>query len=353
ALLMLFFICFPLQAFNRYPIKIFSKKQLFISPESNLTNSRNKIISTFNLDSDIKKTRVSNTPLLIATVSQTEKNFDVAPNEVTLNNKKPFIWGNIIFLLLVITPIVFYHRSTVKNLTQSKKETENKNESLTIANKELYRFVYSASHDLRSPLNSVKGLVEIAQEEENIHQIKDYLNLMHESLTRQDRFIGDIIDYSRNKRNLKCVESVSLNKLADEIIAQHQYMQKAHAITFKKDISVDEIIIDNLRLRIILNNLFSNAIKYSDDSKENKQITIKTYENNSSYVIEIDDNGIGIDEENLGKIFDMFFVANDKTGSGLGLYIVKEAAECLDGNIEVSSKKGIGTTFTLTLPKLI
>ncbi|ESU22856.1 histidine kinase [Flavobacterium enshiense DK69] len=288
----------------------------------------------------------------MATPSETGKNQVVAPNEVNLNNKNYFIWGNVIFLLLVICPIVLYYRSTLKNLIRSKKETEEQNNDLTVANKELYRFVYSASHDLRSPINSVKGLIEIAQEEEDIRKIKDYLNLMHESLTQQDQFISDIIDYSRNKRKQQCIELVSLDKLIDEIIGQHQYMNKAHSIIFTKDISADNIITDSLRVRIILNNLLSNAIKYSDENKDNKQIAIKTYDRNPFYVIEIEDNGIGINRENQDKIFDMFFVTNEKMGSGLGLYIAKEAAECLNGNIAVHSEKNIGTTFTVTLPKL-
>jgi signal transduction histidine kinase len=324
----------------------------FISAESNFAKRQKHVVNTIYSASHFKTSLVTNTPLLITTLSGTEKKQTVAPNEVNLSNKKYFIWGNVIFLLLIICPIVLYYRSTIKNLLRSKKETEEQNDTLTVANKELHRFVYSASHDLRSPINSVRGLIEIAREEENILQIKDYLNLMHESLTQQDQFISDIIDYSRNKRKQQCIETVSLDKLIDEIIAQHQYMKKANSITFKKDISTDVIITDSLRVKIILNNLLSNAIKYSDDNKNNKQIEIKTWENHPSYVIEIEDNGVGINKENLEKIFDMFFVTNEKMGSGLGLYIAKEAAECLNGNITVNSEKNIGTTFRVTIPKL-
>ncbi|WP_051385103.1 sensor histidine kinase [Flavobacterium enshiense] len=351
-LVTLFLTCSSFIHSSHSSLKRSSKELAIVSSESNFTKRPKQIVNTSHLGSGFRKRLVSNTHLLMATPSETGKNQVVAPNEVNLNNKNYFIWGNVIFLLLVICPIVLYYRSTLKNLIRSKKETEEQNNDLTVANKELYRFVYSASHDLRSPINSVKGLIEIAQEEEDIRKIKDYLNLMHESLTQQDQFISDIIDYSRNKRKQQCIELVSLDKLIDEIIGQHQYMNKAHSIIFTKDISADNIITDSLRVRIILNNLLSNAIKYSDENKDNKQIAIKTYDRNPFYVIEIEDNGIGINRENQDKIFDMFFVTNEKMGSGLGLYIAKEAAECLNGNIAVHSEKNIGTTFTVTLPKL-
>jgi hypothetical protein len=239
----------------------------------------------------------------------------------------------------------------VKNLLLSKKATEVQNDNLTTVNKELDRFVYSASHDLRSPMISVKGLIEIAQEEDDISQIKEYLTLMHESLTQQDKFISDIIDYSRNKQKQVCIELVSLNKLIDDAIAQHQHIKEAHTITIKKEILTDEIVTDGLRVRIILNNLISNAVKYSDANKDAKQIAIKTYEKGPFYVIEIEDNGVGIKEEHLARIFEMFFVTDSNMGSGLGLYIVKEATEYLNGTIVVNSEKNIGSTFTVTIPK--
>lgn len=350
-LMLLFLTSYSLPAFNHHQTKNSSEPLAFRSTESNFTKRKKQMVNAFYSDSHLRTSLASNAPVLITTLSGTEKKQSVAPNEVNLN-RTYFIWGNVIFLLSVICLIILYYRSALKNLIQSKKETEEQNNTLTAANKELYRFVYSASHDLRSPISSVKGLIEIAREEENIHQIKDYLNLMHESLTQQDQFISDIIDYSRNKRKQQCIEAVSLDKLIEEIIAQHQYMQKAHSISFKKDISTDMIITDSLRVRIILNNLLSNAIKYSDDNKNHKQIAIKTYENHPYYVIQIEDNGIGINKENLEKIFDMFFVTNEKMGSGLGLYIAKEAAECMNGTIKVNSEKNIGTTFTVSLPKL-
>jgi signal transduction histidine kinase len=280
-----------------------------------------------------------------------ERNFSNTLAEGSRKIKDYLIFTNIFFILIIICSVGLYYSIMVKKLLHSKIETEVKNEDLTIANKELDKFVYSASHDLRSPITSVKGLIEIAQTEEDISQIKEYLDLMHESLTKQDQFISDIIDYSRNKRKQLIIEPVSLNQLIDDVIAQHQHIKTESAITIEKDIMVDTIQSDSLRLKIILNNLISNAIKYSDKNKENSYIAIKTSNDDTFYKIEINDNGIGIRKEFLSRIFEMFFVTNNNMGSGLGLYIVKEAVENLCGNIEVDSEINIGSTFTVTIPK--
>lgn len=303
------------------------------------------------LNTEIRQKVFSSNTILNSTFSVAAINYTAALNEDPLKKGINLLIVNIFFTLIIISSLVIYHTSTVKKLIRSKKETEIQNDDLKIANKELDRVVYSVSHDLRSPILSVKGLIEIAQEEENVSRIKEYLTMMNQSLTQQNQFISDIIDYCRNKRKQVCNEPVDLNHLIDEVTAQHQYIKEAHTITVKKNILTNEIITDGLRIRIILNNLISNAIKYSDVKKESRQISIRTREKDSSYIIEIEDNGIGIKKEFLGQIFDMFFVTDNATGSGLGLYIAKEAAEYLHGNISADSEENVGTTFTVTIPK--
>lgn len=285
-------------------------------------------------------------------LSKVERNYSNTLSEGTRKIENYLIYTNIFFILIIISTLTYYHFVMIKKLTLSKKEIEVHNENLTIANRELDKFVYSASHDLRSPITSLKGLIEIAQDENDLEQIKKYMHMMHESLTKQDQFISDIIDYSRNKRKQLVFEMVSLGKLIDDAISQHQHLKDADNIIIKKNIAVDKISSDSLRLKIILNNLISNAIKYSDNKKKEKHIVIKTNERNGFYTIEINDNGIGIKDEFKNKIFEMFFVTNNNVGSGLGLYIAKEAAENLNGSISVTTKINEGSTFTVNLPKL-
>jgi signal transduction histidine kinase len=108
---------------------------------------------------------------------------------------------------------------------------------------------------------------------------------------------------------------------------------------------------DATRVRIVLANLLSNAFKYSKPAKENAFIKIGSIRTPTHIEIAIHDNGTGIDQQYLPKIFDMFFQANDNSeGSGLGLYIVKETLEKIQGEIRVQSEVGKGTEFVITLP---
>ncbi|MFH6958244.1 sensor histidine kinase [Flavobacterium aquidurense] len=279
-----------------------------------------------------------------------ERNFSNTLGEGTRKIKSLLIITNIVFILIIILSVCSYYSIMVRRLLASKKETEIKNEDLIVVNRELDRFVYSASHDLRSPITSLKGLIEITQLEDDIDQIKDYLHLMHQSLAKQDQFINDIIDYSKNKRKQVIVEPVSLKELFDEAIAQLMHIENANKITFTQELQVDHIQSDGLRLKIIISNLISNAIKYADNSKEEMFIAIKTYIADGCHKIEIADNGIGINDEFKDFIFEMYFGTDKNKGSGLGLYIVKEAIEHIKGNISVCSESTIGTKFTVTIP---
>lgn len=279
-----------------------------------------------------------------------ERNFSNTLGEGTRKIKNLLIITNIVFILIIVLSVCYYYSIMVKRLLVSKKEIEVKNENLLIVNRELDRFVYSASHDLRSPITSLKGLIEITQLEDDIVQIKDYLRLMHQSLTKQDQFIIDIIDYSKNKRKQVVMEPVSLKELFDEAISQLMHIENASRITFTKELLVDEIHSDSLRLRIIISNLISNAIKYADINKQEMYITVKTYFADGYNKIEVTDNGIGIKEEFKDTIFEMYFGTNKNKGSGLGLYIVKEAVENIKGNISVISESNIGSKFIVTIP---
>ncbi|CAD0003812.1 sensor histidine kinase [Flavobacterium chungangense] len=279
-----------------------------------------------------------------------ERNFSNIISDGTRKIKNSLIITNIIFTLIIVCSVSFYYSIMVKRLLASKKEAEAKNENLILVNHELDRFVYSASHDLRSPITSLKGLIEITQLEDDIVQIKEYLGLMYQSLVRQDQFISDIIDYSKNKRKQIIIEPVSLKEIFDEEISQLMHIENANRIIFKQDILADQIQSDRLRLKIIISNLLSNAIKYADTSKEEMIISINTYNQDDLTKIEITDNGIGIKNEFKEHIFEMYFGTNKNKGSGLGLYIVKEAVENIRGNISLISESNIGSTFTLTIP---
>jgi signal transduction histidine kinase len=251
---------------------------------------------------------------------------------------------NVVMTLLIIGSASGYAMVMIHRLREN-------NADLSRTNHELDKFVYSASHDLRAPISSLSGLIEIAMVEGDVNQIKSYLALMKTTLSKQDEFIREIIDFSRNKRTVVHRKEINLNTLFDQVIARHQYMPGAHDITIRKEITDPILWVDGLRLEIVMNNIISNAIKYHDKSKEEKYILIKSYRKNGMRVIEIADNGQGILKEYHEKIFDMFFVTpNSQKGSGLGLYITKETITRLKGTIRVESESRTGSNFIINIP---
>lgn len=255
--------------------------------------------------------------------------------------------------------------SAIQNaLRQKKAEVErNKAESslleqntqLTKINKELDRFVYSASHDLRAPLKSILGLVRLAKvdcKEGNIELLQECLMMIEQSIFKLDTTIKEIINYSRNTRTEIYKENIHLQTLMDEVFENLQYIEGTEKI--EKEITIDEtipLISDPDRLKIIFNNIISNAIKYHDQEKKRSFISVKIKVNKTKALVEIKDNGIGIESEYISNIFNMFYRGTEKSeGSGLGLYIVKETLEKLKGTIQVSSEIQKGTKFTLEIP---
>ncbi|KIA97401.1 histidine kinase [Flavobacterium sp. KMS] len=333
-------------------IKEWEQADQLINQIAEIGKEIDKKIKSSSLKPEDQKAFLSLISIISDRLTINERNFSNTLGEGTRTIKDRLIFTNIFFILIIISSVCIYYSIMVKRIIASKREIEVKNENLTLANKELDRFVYSASHDLRSPITSLKGLIEITQMEDDLEQIREYLNLMSQSLIKQDQFINDIIDYSKNKRKDVVLETVSLVSLFEGAIIQHTHIKNADRIMLDIDIMADKVQSDSLRLKIIVNNLLSNAIKYADESKDVMRISIKTYLEGNFYKIEVTDNGIGIKPESKGHIFEMFYVVDSNKGSGLGLYIAQEAIKSLNGTIELESEFTIGSKFTVTIPKL-
>lgn len=227
-------------------------------------------------------------------------------------------------------------------------------EELMKINKELDSFVYSVSHNLRAPLRSVLGLINLArmEDEKKGKHFSDYFSMMEQSIHKLDDTLKEILDYSRNARQDLTIEEIDIHQLVNDNLERMQYMPGSSLIV--KDIRIDETVplfSDKYRLSVIFNNIISNAIKYFDEHKADPflRISITIYENNVH--MEFEDNGIGIDPEYLNKVFDMFFRATpNNEGAGLGLYIVQEAVEKLKGTVEIKSQLRKGTNFIIDIP---
>jgi PAS domain S-box-containing protein len=249
-----------------------------------------------------------------------------------------------------VTGLTIYSR----DITQQR-EAEDllkaQNEELTKINSELDQFVYSASHDLKAPLMSVKGLVNMIKIDPDKKNIDHYLHLIENSICKLDYFINDIIHYSRNSRMEIMPSKIDFRELVKESIDSLKYMQDADLV--RSIINIEEeapFYSDHSRLLIIFNNIISNAVRYQDKDKESfLKIDVKT--RHEKTIIEFVDNGVGIAEEFQENVFKMFFRASyESKGSGLGLYIVKGTIEKLNGKISVQSKLGEGTKFYIEVP---
>jgi PAS domain S-box-containing protein len=225
------------------------------------------------------------------------------------------------------------------------------NQELAKTNAELDQFVYRASHDLRAPLASIMGLVEIGLRA-NPDEMKFCFQMINERAQAQDQFIHDIISYSRNARLTPSFEKINIKTFALETIQTLFFMDGAEKIKINVEASAQlEIITDPIRLRSIINNLVSNAIKYRDASKSLQFITVNCTSDNANWVLGVIDNGIGIVADRQDKIFNMFYRGTERSsGSGLGLFIVKEMVEKLGGSINFESEYGKGSHFKVTLP---
>lgn len=242
-------------------------------------------------------------------------------------------------------------RKIEENRVKTKEELQHKNAELEKANNELDHFVYSASHDLKSPLTSILGLINVAKHDIDDSASLHYFGMIEARVDKLNGFIKDIISISRNTRTEIEHEQVDMEALIDDIIILNQYSDPDQKISFIKEIALDrKILIDKARIEIILNNLISNAIKYQVRENADKWVKIKTKIEDDYLLLEVCDNGEGIASEHLDKIYNMFFRANQHSdGSGLGLYIVKNVVEKLNGQIKIESVEHQGTKVIVSI----
>jgi PAS domain S-box-containing protein len=233
------------------------------------------------------------------------------------------------------------------DITERKKVEE----ELKIRNTELDNFVYKVSHDLRAPLSSILGLVNLAKLPGNDDNLKDYLPLVGQKVSQLDHFISDVLSHSKNLKLDVRTDLVDLQKVIEQTFTDLSYLTGANQI--RKEIKVEghDLFSDPWRIEEIFRNLVSNAIKYRRLDNPDPLIEVSAYSTEHATEISFKDNGIGIAEESLDHIFEMFYRASGQSeGSGLGLYIVKNAVDKLGGVVMVDSKLGEGTTFKMVLP---
>jgi two-component system, sensor histidine kinase and response regulator len=227
-----------------------------------------------------------------------------------------------------------------------------KNAELQTAYEELGKFAHSVTHDLRGPLMSIMGAINIANSIDNIEEIRDIISMIEIAIKKLDEFIRSIHEYYSIKKGVIMYESVNFEHFIKDLMSFFQISQKIDGISVKYSVLQPELFeSDIVSLKIILINLISNAFKYQRKDEPNKMVEVKIEVINNTAYIEVTDNGIGIQQKHIDKIFDMFYrVANEQPGSGFGLFNVKDALNKLNGRIEVFSELHKGSTFKLIIP---
>jgi signal transduction histidine kinase len=237
-------------------------------------------------------------------------------------------------------------------------ELESKINDLSKAYKDLDNFAYSVSHDMKGPLMSILGAMNIVNTSTNKNEktVLMMLDLIEKAAIQLNEFIESMHVYYKNNRGKLKIEPVNLYDIKTEIegLLGLKCMQEKIQLNFtvQNHANADNLYrTDITKLKVVVNNLVSNALKYQRPEELNKYVNANLTIDNDMLTITVEDNGMGIDNKYLNNIFELFFRATTEVGgSGFGLYNVKEIITTLGGTIHVTSELNKGTTFTVKLP---
>lgn len=227
-----------------------------------------------------------------------------------------------------------------------------KNDELLKAYNELDKFAYSATHDMRGPILSTLGIIDLAKESEDIAEVKEMIGMMQSAMLKLDEYIRSLHDYYSISRGELKIEQINFEDIINDMGDLYDISSKVEGVRFEKELKQDTTFrSDNISIKIIINNLLSNAFKYQRRDNTDKVVKLNISVGNGEATIIVEDNGIGIPESSLGEVFNMFYRgASDEVGSGFGLYNVKDALDKINGKIDLKSQVNEGTKFIVTIP---
>lgn len=257
---------------------------------------------------------------------------------------------------------VLYVTQVIDEEKQYQERLLSRAENADTANRAKTEFISQLAHDIRTPMNAMLGFLEIARANpEDTEKVSYALDKMHQSGVFLRELVTDVLDIAKmeSKKIQLQPEETSLQEIFEEVITSviNEQTKKKYQFSVDMDLSYDCIIADRLRLKQIYANILSNAVKYTP---EGGKILLKAYEQEVQgedrvrLIVRIQDNGIGMSEEFMAKMFQEYERAvdtriNTVSGYGLGLSIVKRLVNIMEGTIEVQSKLGEGSSFTVCL----
>lgn len=227
-----------------------------------------------------------------------------------------------------------------------------KNEELQKAYDELDKFAYSATHDMRGPILSVLGIIDLTKTADDIGEVKEMVGMMENAMLKLDNYIQNLHDHYSIRRGELNIIDVDFTDIVKDMSDLYDITGKLKNVRFDKNVAQNsKFRSDDISIKIILNNLLSNAFKYQKKEGADRWVKLDVVADNGTVKLTVEDNGIGIPERNLADVFTMFFRGtHDEIGSGFGLYNVKDALAKLNGKIELESRENQGTKFTVTIP---
>lgn len=264
--------------------------------------------------------------------------------------------SDIVFSVIVCTAAISYTYNFIQKayinqniqlMQQIKKQKE--------LSDDLDSFVYKVMHDLRAPITSVAGLINILRNCQSAEEFRFYLDMQEKSLGKLDNFIREIHDYAHNQQKEITYSAFDFAELCELRLNVQLSQSKFKSVDWKINYnSSRDFSSDKERLSIILDNLISNSLNYYDANKPKVKIEVTLDEVDNNWRMTFMDNGEGIDPVKMEKIYDMFYRGHKRSeGSGIGLYIVKQTLLKMGGNIECSSEINTGTVFTLYFPQIL
>jgi PAS domain S-box-containing protein len=241
----------------------------------------------------------------------------------------------------------------ISDLVEKEHLLMEKTNVLEKVNAELDRFLYSVSHDLRAPICSLQGMLNLMKM--NVHDDKEMsrqMVMMEASLQKLDTFILQIGDFAKNSNQRIESKLLEFNAMIERIHADLHKHANYPLINFEFVVEGEcDFYSDPSRIQLILENVVRNSFDFVDEQKTINMVSITVKVTDSKVQIEVFDNGVGIHQQHIGHVFDMFYRASTfSKGSGIGLYVAREAAIKLQGSIEIRSQVGVGTYVRIEIP---
>lgn len=248
-------------------------------------------------------------------------------------------------LLSIILLFLYYNKIRTDRHNQKLQE---KNTALLLKNRELERFAFITSHDLREPVRNISAFSDLLQRKIQDPESKEYLSFIKSSTSKMYKLIDSILSFAKISSKKGVFEEVDLNEVLDDVqLNLHQRIQQNRVkLSYT---TLPKIFGGKSQLTILFQNIIDNAIKHNN--KERPEINIRWEESSSFYTFEIQDNGNGIEASYFDKIFEPFSRLSNNEGSGLGLSIAKNIVKHHDGKIWVESELGQGTSFFFAVCK--